>query len=157
MGLFTPTENQRWSSRWCWLRHVSLMASCPYAHPPHWASPSATCGATVDRRSGCDQGTAAPSHWAQISPGLPTEGSVWLCTKLTKSSLFLCWIVFVLVFFSKLSLKRANIQEFVVKETRVLLPEIRSVPSSSNVKIWYHELWWWSFYHTPSVLSHSLP
>lgn len=26
-----------------------------------------------------------------------------------------------------------------MKETRVLLPEIRSILSSSNVKIWYHE------------------
>lgn len=44
-----------------------------------------------------------------------------------------------------------------MKEITVLLPEVRSILSSSNVKmcIMRLQLWWWSFHHTPSSAAHS--
>lgn len=65
---------------------------------------------------------------------------MWLYTKPTKSNfyqdLLFDWVCLVLL---KLSLKRANVKDFIAKETRVLLPEVRSTLSSSNVKMWYRE------------------
>lgn len=54
---------------------------------------------------------------------------------------------------------KANVREFVEKEARVVLSAVRSSLSSSNVKIWYHQVPGFSggFHHTSSILSHSFP
>lgn len=72
---------------------------------------------------------------------------------------FVLFVVFFVAFFFKLSLKKANVREFVVKEARLVLLAIMSSLSSSNVKIWYHQVPGFSgvFHHTSSILSHSFP
>lgn len=80
-------------------------------------------------------GAASPSHWAQVSQ---VCGCIQNSQRVAFISTF-CLLGWVCLVFSKVFSKRANVKEFIVKETRVLLPEIRMILSSSNAEMWYHE------------------